>query len=413
MVKERKSLSRRNFITKTFSGMASLGFFGLRDKNEAVKESYESELNSKDSVIYRSLGKTGIQVPVVSMGVMNTNEPALVRRACEMGIRHFDTAASYGRGRSEQMIGEVIKELNIRDKTIIATKIPRIPLSVLNQMKSEQIKTHFLDHLHSCLKRLQTDYIDIIYLHDAQSADYLQNDGFRSAMETAKSQKKALFVGFSTHRNMAECLDEATRDGFYDVVLTAFNYSMYENRDLIKSMESASQKGIGIVAMKTQCTQPWYQSDSPESRRFYEGQIMQTALLKWALRHEFISTAIPGIQNFNELEEDFSVAYDLEYTAEENKFLQDRNIKLGMTSVCQQCGACVPTCSMRVNIPALIRTHMYATCYTNFYQARDTLDEIPRGKGLDACVSCEACTAKCVNRVDIAKRINELKVIYI
>jgi hypothetical protein len=70
MVKERKSLSRRNFITKTFSGMASLGFFGLRDKNEAVKESYESELNSKDSVIYRSLGKTGIQVPVVSMGVI-------------------------------------------------------------------------------------------------------------------------------------------------------------------------------------------------------------------------------------------------------------------------------------------------------------------------------------------------------
>jgi predicted aldo/keto reductase-like oxidoreductase len=199
------------------------------------------------------------------------------------------------------------------------------------------------------------------------------------------------------------------------VVLTAFNYSMNENRDLIKSMEKAAAEGIGIIAMKTQCSQPWYRSDyePTESHRLYEGQIMQTALLKWVLRHEFIATAIPGFQNFQELEEDFSVAYDLKYTTEEKKFLQDRNVKLGMASVCQQCRACVPTCPKGVDIPTLIRTHMYATCYTNFYQARATLNEIPNGKGLDICVSCSRCTANCVNRVDIARRIDELKTIYV
>ena len=407
MKKEKEYLSRRTFLTKTFSGMALLGSLSLPYKSRGKIKSSQSEFNSKKSVIYRTLGKTGIRVPVVSMGVMNSSDPALVRRAFEKGIRHFDTAASYGRGRNEEMIGKVIKELDVRDEAIIATKVPRISLSVLKQMRNEQSKAYFLDHLEQSLKRLQTDYVDMIYLHDAQSAEYLQNDGFRSAMETAKSQKKALSVGFSVHRNMTECLHEASRDGFYDVVLTAFNYSMHANRELIDSMKKAAANGIGIIAMKTQCSQPWYKPQ--ESHEFDEGRIMQTALLKWVLRHEFVSTAVPGFQNFKELEEDFSVADDLEYTTEEKKFLQDRNIKLSMTSVCQLCGSCVSTCSKQVDIPALIRTHMYATCYTNFYQARDTLDEIPKGKGLEACASCQVCTAKCVNSVDIHRRINEIK----
>jgi len=412
MKKEKKYLSRRVFLTKTFSGMALLGSFSFPDKPRVKMENNESKGISKDKVLTRTLGKTGIRVPVVSMGVMNSSDPALVRRAFEKGIRHFDTAASYGRGRNEEMIGKVVRELGMRNETIIATKVPRISLSVLKQMRNEQSKAYFLDHLEQSLKRLQTDYVDMIYLHDAQSAEYLQNDGFRSAMETAKSQKKALSVGFSVHRNMIECLNEASRDGFYDVVLTAFNYSMHENRELIDSMEKAAAKGIGIIAMKTQCSQPWYRSDyePSESYTLYEGQIMQTALLKWVLRHEFVSTAVPGFQN--ELEEDFSVAFDLDYTEEEKKFLQDRNIKIGMRSVCQQCGSCVSTCPRGVDIPALIRTHMYAACYANFYQSRDTLDEIAMGKGLDSCVLCGTCQAKCVNRVDIPRRISELKVIY-
>jgi predicted aldo/keto reductase-like oxidoreductase len=410
MEKEKRYLSRRTFFTKTFSGMAFLGSFSFPDKSGVKMEKIESRPISKNNVLSRTLGKTGMRIPIVSMGVMNSSDPALVRRACERGIRHFDTAASYGRGRNEEMIGKVIKELDMRDETLIATKVPRISPSVLKQMRNEQSKAYFLDHLEQSLKRLQTDYVDMIYLHDAQSAEYLQNEGFRSAMETAKSQKKALSVGFSVHKNMIECLNEASRDGFYDVALTAFNYSMHENRELIDSMEKAANKGIGIIAMKTQCSQPWYQP--AESHEFYEGHIMQTALLKWVLRHEFISTAVPGLQNFKELEEDFSVSYNLDYTEEEKKFLQDRNIKIGMRSVCQQCGSCVSTCPLGVDIPALIRTHMYAAYYTNFFQAKDTLNEIQEGKGLDACVSCETCRAKCVNRVDIDRRINELKVIY-
>jgi len=176
MLKKNKNLSRRTFLTRTFSGMALLGSLNLPNKSGLKIKKNESKYISEDHVLYRTLGKTGIRIPIVSMGVMNSSDPALVRSACERGIRHFDTAASYGRGRNEEMIGKVIKELDRRDETVIATKVPRLSPSVLRQMENEQSKAYFLDHLEQSLKRLQTDYVDMIYLHDAQSAEYLQND---------------------------------------------------------------------------------------------------------------------------------------------------------------------------------------------------------------------------------------------
>jgi len=400
------NLNRRKFISQSITGMASLSLLPIMKQAESIA----NLTKTKSEIIYRTLGKTGIKIPVVSMGAMMTNDPALIRRACEIGIRHFDTAATYRGGRNEEMIGKVIKELNIRDQVYIATKIPRIPPLVLAQMDIEQIKTSLLNQFARCLERLQSDYVDILHLHDADCAEYLKNAGLRSALETIKRQNKAHFIGFSTHARMIECLNEAALDGFYDVVLTAFNYSMCENKELIKAMEQAAAKGIGLIAMKTQCQQPWFHEYEPfDDERFYQGQIMHTALLKWVLRHDFIATAIPGVQNFQELEQDFSVVRDLNYTAKEKQFLQDRNVKLGMASLCQQCYQCVLTCPKNVEIPKLIRSHTYATCYKNFDQARITLNEMPEGRGIVACSICNRCTAKCVYHVDIVRRIDELK----
>ncbi len=79
---------------------------------------------SASPVLQRTLGKTGLTLPVVSMGVMNADVPGLLRRAYELGIRHFDTAAGYQNGRNEEMVGRVIKEMGVRDKVVISTKQP-------------------------------------------------------------------------------------------------------------------------------------------------------------------------------------------------------------------------------------------------------------------------------------------------
>jgi len=401
----KKTLGRRQFLAKSLAGVTSAGFLGMSIQKSTAKTQDQST-NKKKNIIYRTLGKTGIKLPIISMGCVNTLSSALVRKSYEIGVRHFDTAAGYTRGLNEEMIGKAIRELGVRDQFIIGTKIVVPP-------QQREVRETSLRVADESLKRLQTDYIDILYNQNVTSIDQLKNPGVLEALQLLKEQKKARFIGFSTHRNMAELINEAIPMDFYDVILTTFNYAYWEDKELINAIQAAADKEIGIIAMKTQCTQ--YSDrryDKPESiLKYYRGKIMQTAVLKWVMRHPFITTAIPGYANFNQMEEDFSVAYDLEYTDEEKKFIEDRGVKYSM-GVCLQCDRCIPTCPKGVDIPTLVRTHMYATCYTNFYLARDTLDEIPRGKGLDACVSCETCRANCVNSVDIPRRIDELKVIY-
>ena len=121
-----------------------------------------------------------------------------------------------------------------------------------------------------------------------------------------------------------------------------------------------------------------------------------------------IATAVPGVSTFQQLDEDLAVARDLDYTAEERKFLQDRDVRLSL-GACVQCGACSAACPAGVDVPALMRTHLYISRYANFGQARSTLDAIPRGSGPSACRSCGACSAACPKRVPAAERVGELK----
>ncbi len=334
----------------------------------------------------------------------------IIRRALDLGMRHVDTAFNYGLGRNEEMIGTVLNDMNFSDKVAVATKVPLLPKTVIRQMDQAQVAAYVLRHAEGSRKRLRKDSIDFLYLHDVQSGDYMNMPGLLQGLETVRKQGIARFVGFSTHTNMAECLRQAAADGSYDVVLTAFNYAMGENSDLIAAMKGAAAAGIGLIAMKTQCKQPWYSSsDEKPERREYPAKISHPALLKWVLHHDFITTAVPGCQNFDELEQDFGVALNLDYTEEEKTFLKDRVVAAALRAVCQQCGACVATCPQRVDIPSLIRAHMYVGSYGNAEQAGQALRGIPRGRGLEGCSSCADCVASCRFRVPVGQRLAELR----
>ena len=70
-------------------------------------------------------------------------------------------------------------------------------------------------------------------------------------------------------------------------------------------------------------------------------------MLKWVLNHEEVTTIIPGITTFDQLDLDWSVASDLSYTEEEQRFLAERDLQ-GLLQFCQQCRECIPTCPKAV-----------------------------------------------------------------
>lgn len=393
-----KNLSRRHFLSGSALAVAPIALSGLGAR-PALAQGSKPRTGGK--ILRRKLGRTGIEVPIVSMGVMNADNPAVVQQSYEIGVRLFDTAMGYQAGRNEEMIGTVIKNLGVRKNVTIQTKI-RMP-RVAPGAPADEVAARLLADFDGCLKRLQSDYVDILLLHGPSVAE-MNHPGVRKAFAEAKSSRRARFVGVSTHSTQAEVLNDAARAGFYDTVTVSVNFTQADDAALLGAIRKAAAAGVGVIAMKTQAS---------GRRGFQPGPpVNQTAALKWVLRHEEITTAVPGYTNFDHMTEDFSVAYGLEYTAEERKFLAEKNLQADM-AYCQQCSQCVPTCPRGVDIPTLMRTHMYAARYGNFLHARATLDEIAESGRLAFCGDCGECLARCSNHVRIAANIRDLKSMYL
>lgn len=121
-----------------------------------------------DKMEYRYLGNTGLRVSVLSMGnwVNNDNDQLTldsVKVCLEHGVNFFDTAEIYGLGRAETSLGKALKELKVpREKKVVTTKIYKIGEEPLDGFQSRK---HIIEGLTNSLKRLQLDYVDIVYSH--------------------------------------------------------------------------------------------------------------------------------------------------------------------------------------------------------------------------------------------------------
>jgi len=372
-------MGRRSFLRRSVFGLAGLGAASVPFASSA--HTLQTETKTKSGGFTRKLGKTGITLPVVSMGVMNADNDNLVRAALDAGLIHLDTAHGYQRGRNEEMIGRVIKG-RPRDSFVIATKV-----------REDEAFPELLD---TSLRRLGLDYVDILYVHGLSSRKEVFSELNLKNIENAKKSGKARFVGVSTHRNEAEVIRAMVESKAYDVVLTSYNFRRTDLADLDKAIREAAQIGMGVVAMKTQAGAFW-----DKARK---DPINMTAALKWALNNPDITTAIPGFTTFDQLETDVKVLRDLTLTEQEKK-----DLRLGVQTgglYCQQCGTCLAQCPKALPIPSLMRGYMYAYGYRNLEAARDVVASL--GLSDDPCGDCSTCGVRCAFSFDIRDRVTDI-----
>ena len=201
-------------------------------------------------------GRTGVKVPILSLGTMfdTMNNQIVLRQALALGVTHWDTAASYHGGQSEVGLGRFFsRQKDARQKIFLVSKA--------SGANGTEEMTRLLDQ---SLKKLQTDYLDLYFIHSVSDAT---GDVFPQVgqwAEQAKKSGKIRFFGFSTHRNMADCLKEAAKMDFVDVVMFAYNFRLMRDADMIAGMDACFKKGIGLTAMKTQGGGPVRGDDSRE-----------------------------------------------------------------------------------------------------------------------------------------------------
>jgi len=405
-MKSNTGVTRRGFLATAATGLISAGLAGLVPGRILADDKQQADEKTEKKIITRRLGKTDLILPVISMGAINATHPGLIEAAYKAGIRHIDTAAGYQYGRNEQMIGSTLSRLGIRDRMAIGTKVY---VGTRNDVSGEKFKQKFQQTFEGSLKRLKTDYVDILYLHDAQRPEDPLNSATMEILSEMKEQKKTRYIGIATHTQIPDIINNTIKAGIYDVLLVSMNLTMGDDSDWLAAIKKAATAGIGIIAMKTMAGGSRW--PNAESRQQYSTTTIAKASLKWVMRQEHVATCIPGFANYQELEEDVSVAYDLTLTEDEKNLLSDNDVTYGF-GFCKQCRTCLASCPDEVDIPKLMRTHMYAAQYGNLQHARATLDEIPKQHGLNNCISCVTCTAHCANTVDINHRIQELKLMY-
>lgn len=391
---EKLRFNRRGFLKSSVLGATGL-VVGQKALAGTSRRSY-SHSKDEPKIIYRKLGKTGIKLPIVSMGVMNSDNPSLVRAALDKGITHLDTAHTYMRGRNEEMLGVVLKDYP-RDSYTIATKIHpsgqdrRTGLYNADEFTQES----YMDMFNLSMDRLGIDYVDILFHHGVSSLEGMFFEPLVDIMNEIKQSGRVRFIGVSTHSNEAAVLEAAAECGFIDVVLTAYNFTM-NIEEMNAAIDKAADAGLGIIAMKTMA--------GGFLDRERKRPVKAQAALKWALQNPKVHTSIPGFTTFDQLEESFAIMENPELTDEEKSYIEE-NKQLALL-FCTGCQNCLNHCSKNLPIPDFMRAYMYSYGYNNLEKAYRLLTDLDLSN--DPCSGCNTCTVTCSKNIEVASRIKDI-----
>src|SRR5699024_10794633 len=297
------------------------------------------------------IGKTDLEVTPVGLGANavgghnlypNLDEEEgknVVRTAIEQDMDFIDTAFSYGKGRSEELIGEVLKETGRRQDIVLATKGAHI-------YKGDQIiKTNDPDFLketvEASLKRLQTDYIDLFYIHHPD--EETPKDEAVGALKDLKDEGKIRAIGLSNFS--IEQLKEANKDGYVDVFQGGYNLlNRSAEEEYFPYMEEQQISFVpyfplvsGLLAGTYTKDTTFSEDDIRSQQPHFQGEQFQTNLAKvekireiahaknvdvvhivlaWYLTQPVIDTVIPGAKRPEQVINNLKTV-DVELTAEE------------------------------------------------------------------------------------------------
>ncbi len=405
-----KRTNRRNFLKTT--GLMGVGSVIAAAKAKAADANGPNAPAAQppiQKVPKRKLGKTGVEVPVLSLGLGRPAEPAVLRQSLDWGVNHWDTSLAAGNGASEQSIGEFIAKNPDRRKDIFLVT------------KENQSKT--TDDLEKCLqtslKRLNTSYIDLYF------GVYMVNDMVRFTddvkkwAENAKKRGVIKHFGFTTHQNMPQCLMAASKLDWIDVIMTSYNFRLSQDKQMQDAIDACSKAGIGLIAMKTQGMRQRSATADPNAaaaeaeadkkmlahfleKGYTEGQ----AKIKAIMDDQRFSTVCSAMSSTTMLMTNIAVALDKTKLAAEDMDVLKQYAQATCSGYCAGCAHICEPVALGVPVGDIMRALMYHDSYGDIAQAKMVFAEIPADvKQRLLSVDYGAAESRCPNRMPIGKLV--------
>jgi uncharacterized protein len=335
---------------------------------------------------YKVLGRTGLKVTSVGMGCMITSDQSVVERALDAGINYFDTARGYQRGNNERMVGAALGAK--RKQVVLSTKTHASDKAAMEQ------------NLEQSLRELNTDYIDIWYLHGRSSGAEV-TDEMIEVQQAAKKAGKIRFTGISTHGGQENLIPWMVQKGAFDVVLTSYNFSM--SKGLTQAIAAAAKAGMGVVAMKVMAGgKREAKPGTPLGDKLAQPGAMLAAL-KWVVKNPDVATTIPSMTDMDQLEENLH-AMGNPLSSQDEKVLA-AHLETIKPVYCRMCGQCDGTCQKGLPVADVLRYLTYADGYGQFELGRENFSALQPEHAAVRCGDCNDCTVACPHGVRVRHRI--------
>ena len=210
-------------------------------------------------MIYNRCGNSGLKLPAISLGLWHnfsendifSNSEAILKRAFELGITHFDLANNYGRpadGSAEETFGRILKKNYTsydRDKMVISTKAGYDMWE--GPYGDGGSKKYLVASLDQSLRRMGLDYVDIFYHHRYDPETPLEET--MAALDLMVRQGKALYVGISNYGpEETKRASEILKKLGTPCLINQLRYSMFDRHIEGKQFEVHKEEGIGTIA---------------------------------------------------------------------------------------------------------------------------------------------------------------------
>ncbi|MBM7555685.1 L-glyceraldehyde 3-phosphate reductase [Halanaerobacter jeridensis] len=318
---------------------------------------YSANDNRYEDMTYNYCGNSGLQLPAISLGMWHNfggvdkfeTSRAMVRRAFDLGITHFDLANNYGppAGSAEETLGRILKKdlAPYRDQLIISTKAGYGMWS--GPYGDGGSKKYLTASLDQSLERLGLDYVDIFYHHRPDPNTPLEET--MKALDRIVKQGKALYVGISNYNaQQTKRASEILRDLGTPFIINQVSYSMFDRwteESLIDTLGAEGLGGIIFSPLAQGLLTDKYIDEIPEDSRAASssqflnetditdekltkikelhqlaqsrGQSLAQMALAWVLRHDSIASVLVGASKVSQIEENIQTVDRLDFTTDE------------------------------------------------------------------------------------------------
>ncbi len=400
-----ETFGRRDLLKRAAAAGAGAALLGTGAASAETQKAFQIA-QATNTVPRKKLGATGADIPIVVLGCSQKFDPTydkVLHGVFKEGVNYLDAAQAYAGGQCHKSIAAFIEQVG-RKNLWITSKVMLSGKTCTPQMYVNKLEQ-------SILPDSKIDSVDMFFMHSVDNVRQLDAE-FLKMGDDLKKSGKTRFFGFSCHMgNVVELMNKAASIGApgIDCIQFRYNFTQYGDMELNKAIDACKKAGIGLIAMKTQASVP---QDSEAVKTFQSKNFtLAQAKIKAVWADDRIDALSSEMTNTQQIRENTDAAKSATTLSMDEFHQLNRYAAQTADHRCNGCNhLCEPAAGTDLKIGETLRYLMYADSYGKVGRARELYAQMTDAERDFSMANLAAAAKACPQKIDIARRLADAKV---